>query len=999
MIFKDEIHAKTKSEINKRLNATVDFKDFGLSFFSNFPYLSINIDKISVTGKNDFSKDTLITLKELQVAVNVMNVINGEKIEIKKIILDEPNIHAINLEDGRSNWDIVIPDTVPETAPDTAKSSFQLRLSKIKVIKANIRYDDKKSSNFVTLNELNFTGAGDLSADNFEFETGTEIEKINFIQGKTKLISNVRFESEVNISVDTRKNSYQIMDNKFKINELQLGLNGNVSMPPDSSIVLDLTFQALETQFKEILSLVPGIYTEKFGDIKTEGSFNLDGKVKGVYFQESIPTFSVNLNIKDGFLQYPDLPAPMKNIQLNLNASNSTSDINNTVINIKKFHTEFESNPIDLELLVQNFKNPNLDGKLTAKVDLGKITRVFPIEKFDLKGLLNTQVKFKGSVSDSTLPTLSGTFDFKYGYAKYKEFPAALDNLTITAKAECPTGNKKDMHIEVSNFHTEIDKEPLEASLVLDNLISPAYKLKLSGSIDLGKITKIFPIEGTTLTGKILANVDTEGSVNKIEQKEYANLPTTGKIECKDITYSAKDIAHRVTIQKAILNFNPQFLTLSDYEGTVGSSDIKLSGRIENHIGYVLNGEKISGKMSLISNKFNCNEWLSKDEPSNSKSEEKPLEPIDIPANIDFVFESTINEVLYDKWEISDLKGLIAIKDKKVEMEDLQFLLAGAKFKLKGLYDSHNITNPSYQFDMKIDSLKYIEAFKNFVAIQKLAPIAEKIEGIFNAKLSLGGLLNREMMPVYESLSATGGASIYRTKISSIPILQKLSETTKINNYNEIAFKAASFLFQIIDGKLYFDPFDVKIGQSIMTVSGYNALDQSIGYKLKLNVPAPAVTKTAADALSKLTNKEINASERVNIDLRLAGTYLKPMISGGGIGGGDGDLLDKTKETLKDEINKQKDAAMEKLDKKKKELEEKAKAELDHQREILETKAREEKERIAREAEQKKQELERQAREEVERKKREAEQKAREEVEKKKKEAEQKIKDKIKFPR
>src|SRR5690349_2584670 len=106
LFFKKEIDAKIKSSINESVNAKVDFKDLDLTLISSFPDMGIKINNLTVLGIDSFAKDTLANIKQLQLNVNLMSVIKGEKYEIKSINLEEPRILAKVLKSGLANWDI-----------------------------------------------------------------------------------------------------------------------------------------------------------------------------------------------------------------------------------------------------------------------------------------------------------------------------------------------------------------------------------------------------------------------------------------------------------------------------------------------------------------------------------------------------------------------------------------------------------------------------------------------------------------------------------------------------------------------------------------------------------------------------------------------------------------------------------------------------------------------------------------------------------------------------
>ncbi len=91
--YKDEILAKVKDEINKSVNAKVEFTDFKLSMFKTFPDLNIGLHEVSVTGIDQFEGDTLVYFKSFNVQVNLMSAIK-KKYSCKRYHLDEPFING-----------------------------------------------------------------------------------------------------------------------------------------------------------------------------------------------------------------------------------------------------------------------------------------------------------------------------------------------------------------------------------------------------------------------------------------------------------------------------------------------------------------------------------------------------------------------------------------------------------------------------------------------------------------------------------------------------------------------------------------------------------------------------------------------------------------------------------------------------------------------------------------------------------------------------------------
>ena len=124
-LFRGKIVSIAKTEINKNINADVDFKTVNISFFRHFPRVSLGLDELQVTGKGAFAADTLLSAKRLDVAVDILSFIRGSEMNIYNVVLEVPRIHALMNKEGQANWDIMKADEHPA---DSATQSEQFHL-------------------------------------------------------------------------------------------------------------------------------------------------------------------------------------------------------------------------------------------------------------------------------------------------------------------------------------------------------------------------------------------------------------------------------------------------------------------------------------------------------------------------------------------------------------------------------------------------------------------------------------------------------------------------------------------------------------------------------------------------------------------------------------------------------------------------------------------------------------------------------------------------------
>ena len=79
-IFKDKIIETVKTEINKTINAEVNWDSFSFSLIKSFPDFKLELKKLSIKGINEFGNDTLMFVDNFGIRINLMSVFKGDEI-------------------------------------------------------------------------------------------------------------------------------------------------------------------------------------------------------------------------------------------------------------------------------------------------------------------------------------------------------------------------------------------------------------------------------------------------------------------------------------------------------------------------------------------------------------------------------------------------------------------------------------------------------------------------------------------------------------------------------------------------------------------------------------------------------------------------------------------------------------------------------------------------------------------------------------------------------
>lgn len=409
IVFKPQIQSLVKEKINENVDAKVNFEDFNLSLIKNFPNLSISLKKLSVSGKAKFEGDTLVSFNSFDISVNPLPAIKGEDLEIKTILLDSPVLNGIILEDGTANWDIAPETEKEETEEDKEKeenednyedgSSQGVNLKKFEIKNARISYNDRKSNMHAILNNLNFLMTGDLASDFTSIDLNLIIDEITFIQGGIKLANKTSFGLKINADADLDKMLFTIKENELSLNDLILSVIGNVEMK-DEAIITDLKFKTNQTDFKSILSLVPAVYLNDFSDVKTSGSFGIEGEIKGKLIDSITPSAKIDFNIKNGMFNYPDLPKSVNKINLGLNIDYNGEDVDKTVVDLSRFSFELGNNPFLLRALIKTpISDMFVKAGMKGKINFNSLKDVVPLDNTEITGLLETNIDLQANMS------------------------------------------------------------------------------------------------------------------------------------------------------------------------------------------------------------------------------------------------------------------------------------------------------------------------------------------------------------------------------------------------------------------------------------------------------------------------------------------------------------------------------------------------------------------------------------------------------------------------
>lgn len=748
--FQGKLAKLVKEEGNKMLNAQFDFRTLNISLLRNFPSASVSLEDFWLKGTGPFENDTLIQAGELTAAVNLFSFFGDGGYDISRIIVKDTRVHAIVLEDGRPNWDVMKPSPDAETPEDeTAQETFRIKLQKLSVDNLSVVYDDRQGGVFADLSRLEADCSGDFGSDRTVVDLKMETPSLTCRTGGIPLLNKVSLEADMDVDADLAGGKFTLRENMLRLNAIQLNLDGWLAQTKQG-MDMDLRLNTNEVGFKELLSLIPAIYAKDFQDLKTDGKVTLNAFARGsMEGNTKVPQFEVNLDVKDAMFRYPSLPAGVEKINISALVRNAGGPLDATEISVAPFDFVLAGNPFSLNATV------------------------------------------KTPVSD------------------------------------------------------------------------PDFHLTARGKLDLGKVKEVYPLDDMQLNGLVQADLELGGRLSMVEKEQFEQMQAKGSLRLNQMKLVLKDMPP-VDIQQSVFTFSPRYLQLSETTVNIGKNDLTLDSRFENYLGYALKGSTLKGTLNVSSNHLNLNDFMSAD--TTAAVAEVPADTvamgvIRVPENIDFQMQAAFRELLFDKMTLTDGKGTLLVRNGTVDMRNLSFNTMGGSVTMNGAYAAPQNKQPELNAAFNMRNISFAQAYQDLGLVQQLAPIFAGLKGNFSGNLQIDTPLDATMSPVMSAVQGKGALSTKDLSLSGVKFIDQVADIVKKPSLKEIKVKDLNIDFEIKDGRVTTKPFDLKLGDYNMNLSGSTGLDQTIDYTGKITMPADGI-----------------ASKLGTVDMTIGGTFTSPKV-------------------------------------------------------------------------------------------------------------------------
>ena len=525
------------------------------------------------------------------------------------------------------------------------------------------------------------------------------------------------------------------------------------------------------------------------------------------------------------------------------------------------------------------FKTPTSDFKnflgLVPAAYSGDINKVKTTGQFSVDG------KVKGNLTETTIPAFDVKIASNNASFQYPDLPKSVKNIVIDTRIVNETGVMNDTYVNLNRLSFAIDQDVFNIKALVKNIATNALvDAELKGVINLANVTKAYPVKlDKPLTGILKADVKTKFDMQSVEKSQYQNIQNSGVVSLTGFNYEGPEMAKPFKINQAAVAFNPNQIRLNQFDAKTGTSDIQITGGLDNFYGFMFKKQILKGNFNMTSTKLVVSDFMA---PTTTTTDEgkKTTEEVKIPSFLDCSITAKAKTVVYDNLNLQNVSGNMVIRDEAVALNNLKMDVFGGNIGLTGTVSTKGKT-PTFNMNLGLNKVNIAESFSQLDMLKSIAPIAGVINGKINSTIKFSGNLQQDMTPDLKTLSGDLFGQLLSTTVNekNSATLNALTSNLKFIDMNKVNLNDVKAALSFKDGKVNVKPFDIKYQDITVNVGGSHGFDQAMNYNLKLDVPAKYFGSEVNNLLAKLSPAEQNKIQNIPVNAVLGGNFKQPKVT------------------------------------------------------------------------------------------------------------------------
>jgi AsmA protein len=426
-------------KIESALNREVEIDDVSVSIWGG---LGAEVKGMRVLNPPGFSKEELFRFDQLSIRIKFWPLLR-RRVEVKKLILESPNINLEKNQQGVSNFADLIESKGGTIVLPVAFDQLEIR-------NGELSYLDDKDKKKIVLHRLeqraklsldermeNAEITGEIKADHIELD-------LPAYKGSLPPLS---FSVEHQINLNAIEDLVDVRALRIGIGKIMIDIKGRVENV-SSSPVLDLAVESEKIPLEDIFATLPKEESSPLNQLKTSGTLAISASVKSTAKVKAPIHIEGRITLQNTKIDFISVPKPFE-------MPYGEIIFNNRSLSFFTSQAKLGEAPLELKLVMEDFSDPSLTSELRTKLNLALLGEFISLpEGTDLRGDAEVNAKAYGKMKKVEGLNFSG----RIGLKKVEMTTPALGVPIRNLNADIAL---KDDDLEISDLSLSLGKSSL----------------------------------------------------------------------------------------------------------------------------------------------------------------------------------------------------------------------------------------------------------------------------------------------------------------------------------------------------------------------------------------------------------------------------------------------------------------------------------------------------------------------------------------------------------
>lgn len=604
-----------------------------------------------------------------------------------------------------------------------------------------------------------------------------------------------------------------------------------------------------------------GLWDEALGleGLELKGLLNLDLNTAGKYSKSqdpakwrkhivvtSIPKYTLDASLKNGYLKYASLPEAIKNISFDIKSNCRDSLYKHAEVIAENLNAVALNNHVKGSVKITSPEEPNILAKISTKINLQEIKNFLPIKNVQLAGNLLLDIESKGiyNPGKKKFPETVANIEVQNGSLQTIHYPKPIQKINLLSTITNSGGEIATTQIKLSPLSFEFEEKLFTLNALFVNPDDMEYDLTADGTLDIGKIYKVFAIKGYDANGFVEAHVKLKGRQSDAQAGRYNLLHNDGVLMVKHLTLYTEAFPRPLFINSGNFSFKQDKMQFDAFEASYASSHFKLNGYLNNLVNYMSgNAGILKGAFTLNANHINVNEFAAfstaaeNNTATDSAANTSASGVVMIPANLSVQLNATADSIFYNGVVLKQFKGQVDIDTASIKISNTGFRLIDAGFVMNARYKAFAPDNGQFEFKIKADSFSIAKAYNDIPLFREMVSSASGVQGLVGLDYNIAGRIDENMQVVLPSLKGGGVLSLVNMRLKGFRLMNAVSESTDYGELKDADVSGVKIKSVVKNNIINVERIKMRVAGLRPRFEGQASLDGALNMKGRIGLP------------------------------------------------------------------------------------------------------------------------------------------------------------------